>query len=50
MTDTLSRTQAALLAQTVRHLEELVEDLNEMLLADTEGEEIDAEGNRLPAT
>jgi len=51
MTDTLSRLQAALLAQTVHHLEELIEDINDMLTeADIEGEEIDGEGNKLPPT
>jgi hypothetical protein len=50
MSDTLSRAQARTLTGVRGLLEALGALIDEMLLADTEGKELDADGNRLPAT
>jgi hypothetical protein len=47
-TDTLSATQADELASIRDECEALIERINDLLLADTEGKELDAEGTRLP--
>lgn len=49
-TDTLSATQADELASIRDECEALIERIDQMFLADTEGKEIDADGKRLPAT
>jgi len=48
--DTLSAAQAEEVAEIRDKLEALIDRCNDLLLADTEGKELDAEGNRLPPT